>query len=203
MLDVLDRKIRQMHAALDALATTDLSEADPRIEKTATYTSITVDINAGSDPIELANVASLLVANIASLKDHLKTWCKSNGIPFNGDNLINNNRPVALVHDLWNVDKHAVLNPSPRSGHVPTLVGLRKRMVLSTGNEAGSFISYSLDPRTGKPTINTGGGGSAKIALSGDIADPSGQVLADFADTCEQAVSAWEQELRIAGVPLP
>lgn len=76
MLDTIDRKIRQMHAALDAIATEDLSGIKPQIECGATYTSMKVDFNENSDPIELANAATLLIANIASLKDHLKVWCK-------------------------------------------------------------------------------------------------------------------------------
>ena len=49
----------------------------------------------------------MLLNNIACLKDHLKSWCKKNNKPFAGDQLINSNRDVAIIHDLWNLDKHA------------------------------------------------------------------------------------------------
>jgi hypothetical protein len=100
--------IRQMHASLDAIATEDLSGVKPQLETGPTYVSMNVDFNA----------ATLLIANIASLKDHLKAWCKLKGVPFNGDALINSNNAVALIHDLWNVDKHAELTSKPRSGSV-------------------------------------------------------------------------------------
>jgi hypothetical protein len=121
VLDVLDRKVRQMHAALDALSAGDLSGIALQRESGATYVSMKVDFNSQSDPIELANAATLLIANIASLKDHLKAWCRSKGLPFHGESLIDNNNAVGLIHDLWNVDKHAELTRKPRSGSVPRL----------------------------------------------------------------------------------
>ena len=199
----MDRKIRQMHSALRALSSDDIYSVKPTIESTDTYTSIKVDFNQGSDPVDLANIASLLVANIASLKDHLKAWCKSKNIPFNGELLIDNNRSVALIHDLWNVDKHAKLTSQPRSGHIPKLTNLSKSLSLRTGTEVGSSGIYQMDPRTGQMTVSTTGSASAKIQLSGTIVDEAGNVLADFYTTCGQAVTAWESELAAAGVPLP
>lgn len=160
MIDVLDRKIRQMHAALAGLASSDLTTIKPQIGEGDGYYYAKVDFNQDADEITLANAASLLVANIASMKDHLKAWCKKQGVVFNGDALINSNRAVALIHDLWNVDKHAELTTPPRSGHRPRLLGLRKNLVISSGTSAGSGAFFSMDPRTGKVTTGTSGGGS-------------------------------------------
>lgn len=203
MLEVLNRKIRQMHAALGALSSNNIHCVSPTIETTATYTFINVDFNQGSDPVELSNMASLLIANIASIKDHLKAWCKSKSIPFKGDTLINNNRSVALIHDLWNVDKHAELNSKPRSGYIPKLTNLSKALSLSTGTEAGASVIYQLDPLTGQMEVKTTASGSAKIQLSGTIVDEVGNTLADFHTTCNEAVAAWESELVAAGAPMP
>lgn len=203
MLDVLDRKIRQMHAALGALSSDDVLSVKPRVEITDRCTYVSVDFNADSDPVQLANAASLLIANIASLKDHLKVWCKSKNIPFNGENLINSNRSVALIHDLWNVDKHAELTSRPRSGQVPKLINLSKTLSLSTGTEPNSAVVYFMDPKTGKMNVKSSGGGSAKIQLSGTIVDQAGNILAEFNAACSEAVNAWEKELVVAGVPLP
>ncbi|MEN6376325.1 MAG: hypothetical protein ABFD75_16280 [Smithella sp.] len=203
MLDVLDRKIRQMHAALEALSSDDVLSVKPRVEITDRCMYVSIDFNACSDPIQLANMASLLIANIASLKDHLKVWCKSKNIPFNGESLINSNRSVALIHDLWNVDKHAELRSQSRSGQVPKLINLSKALSLSTGTEPNSAVIYFMDPRTGQMNVKSSGGGSAKIQLSGTIVDQAGNVLAEFNTACSEAVSAWEKELVVAGVPLP
>jgi len=113
MLDLLDRKLRQMHAALANLGTNDLSAVQPQITYTDGFVYAKVDFNQKSDQIALLNAATLLVANIASLKDHLKAWCRRQRAPFHGETLINTNKSVALIHDLWNIDKHARTGSSP------------------------------------------------------------------------------------------
>ena len=199
----LERKIRQMHAALEGLATGDLSNIEPRVTSSDTHVFAIVDFNENSDPIALYNAVSLLVANIASLKDHLKVWCKRHGVPFHGDALINGNKAVALVHDLWNTDKHAELNSPPRSGHKPSLKDVRTALRISTGMTAGSGAFFSMDPRTGKLTTGTTGGGKVELALVAQIVDEAGAVLGDFTQTCEEAVEAWSNTLTAAGVQIP
>jgi hypothetical protein len=203
MIDTLDRKIRQMHAALAGLATDDLSAIQPQITSEDGYVYTKADFNRNSDPIALANAASLLIANIASIKDHLKLWCKKQNMPFQGDALINSNVAVALVHDLWNTDKHAELNTPPRSGHKPRLKDLKTVLSISAGAAAGGGAFFSMDPRTGKVTTGTSGGGTVQLALNAKIVDDVGNVLGDFTQTCAQAVEAWSDALSTAGVSLP
>jgi len=203
MLDVLDRKLRQMHAAIAGLGNSDLSTVQPQITHGDGYVYTTVDFNQNSDPIALANAASLLVANIASLKDHLKGWCKKQGVPFHGDTLINTNKSVALIHDLWNIDKHAELNSSPRSGTTPKLQGIKTALAVSAGTEAGASAFFSMDPLTGKVTTGTSGSGTVQLVLAAQITDELGGNLGDFTQVCTEAAEAWSMTLRSAGVPLP
>ena len=203
MIDVLNRKIRQMHAALAGLATDDLSTIKPQFGEVSGSYYMKVDFNEGTDEIALANAASLLITNIASIKDHLKVWCTRQGVVFHGDALINSNRAVALIHDLWNIDKHAELNKSPRSGHTPKLHGLRKNLTLSTGTAAGAGAFFSMDPLTGKISLGTSGGGAVQLALAAQIIDENGNVLGDFTSICTQAVDEWAKALSVAGVQLP
>ena len=162
-----------------------------------------MNFNQNSDAVALANAASLVVANIASLKDHLKAWCRKQGVAFDGDKLINANFSVALVHDLWNVDKHAELNTPPRSGHIPKLVGLATALSISAGTEAGASAFYLMDPRTGKVTTGTSGGGKVELALVAQIVDDKDAILGDFTQVCAEAADAWSAALKTAGVPLP
>ncbi len=203
MLDILDRKLRQMHAALGALSSNDLTSIQVQVTRTDSHVYTAVDFNQNSDAVALANAASLVVANIASLKDHLKAWCKKQGVAFDGDELINSNLSVALVHDLWNVDKHAELSTPPRSGHIPKLVGLATTLSISAGTEAGAGAFYSMDPRTGKVTTGTTGGGKVELALVAQIVDEKGAILGDFTQVCSEAADAWSAALKTAGVPLP
>ena len=113
-VDALDRKVRQMHDALGTLRTEDLSSLS--IETRANY--IGINFSQGTTLEGLANIASGMIANIACLKDHLKVWCKKNAKRHNCENLINTNKDVAIIHDLWNIDKHA--NSTAHRGQEPT-----------------------------------------------------------------------------------
>lgn len=187
MLSLLDRKIRQLHEALGNLRS-------PGVESVRTDHGVTsgaycckVDFNQGRTEAELANLASLLVANIACLKDHLKEWCASNGSPFEGDTLINTNRDVALVHDLWNTDKHATLTKS-RSGCRPKVVGLRKTLALTTGpGEQGGTV-FRMELGTGKVLTSSLGGGSTGLRVNGQIVDA-------------RMARKWESSWRFASGP--
>ncbi len=139
MLDVLDRKIRQMHLALGDLEKSDLSQLKSTVveDKGGFYREL--DFNQGQSDAQLANTAYLLISNIASLKDHLKAWCKKHRTNFEGDKLINGNVDVATIHDLWNIYyKHPEPNRAPRSGRIPRLENLRQDLKLSTGTSAES-----------------------------------------------------------------
>lgn len=177
MLELLDRKIRQMHAALGGLEESDLSSIAPERIITPHLYYLLVDFNQGTTEVGLANIASLLIANIACMKDHLKAWCAKNGKSFDGENLINTNKDVAIVHDLWNMDKHSDLNRPPRSGHRPKVQNLRQSLNLSTGTNAGSSTEVTIDPRTGRMKTKTKGGGSVNLVINGDVVDEYGVLL--------------------------
>lgn len=203
MLDLLDRKIRQMHEALGDLKDSDLSSIKPERLSTHRGFYFKVDFSQGNTEAGLANVASLLITNIACMKDHLKVWCTKNNKIFEGENLIDSDKNVALVHDLWNIDKHAELNRAPRSGHHPRIQGLSQMLSLSTGTSAGSSAMFTIDPRTGEMKTQTQGGGSVKRVITGQVVDEHGALLGDFAEICEKATAAWEQALNRAGVAIP
>ena len=203
MLDLLNQKLRRMYAALAGLSSDDLSVIQPRITEGFGYCYTEVDFNQHSDEIALANSAFLLVSNIASLKDHLKEWCKKQCVAFQGDALINGNRAVALIHDLWNIDKHAELNVLPRSGIKPKLQNIRTALTITSGTQAGSEAFFSMDPRTGKITTGATGGGSVQLALVAQIVDEAGNDIADFTQTCGEAIDAWSATFQAAGIPCP
>jgi hypothetical protein len=202
MLDKLDLKIKQMHKALGGLKQSDLSTVKPEVISSEQVLYVSVDFKQGHTEEGLANIASLLIANIASIKDHLKVWCDKNNVSFKGENLINRDRNVAHVHDLWNIDKHATLNRKPRSGHLPHIQGLNQMLSVSTGAAAGSSSLFTMD-MNGKMKAQTTGSGSVNLAITGQVVNANGDLLGDFGDICEKATTAWEQELKQAGVPIP
>jgi len=203
MIDLLDLKIKQMHEALGGLEESDLSTIRAERFMTPQRYYCMLDFSQGKTAAGLANIASLLIANIACMKDHLKVWCSKNSKPFDGDNLVKSDKNVALVHDLWNTDKHGELDRAPRSGHYPKLQGLSQVLNLSTGTSAGSSALFTFDPQMGEMIIRTHGGGSAKLVIRGQVVDEHGALLGQFADICEKATSSWEQALNRAGVTVP
>jgi hypothetical protein len=196
----LERKLQQMHQALSSVVSPNLTSIQPEMSISDNHVFVSLDFNKGSDPITLYNAASLLIANIASLKDYLKVWCKRNNATFEGDNLINNNKPVALIHDLWNTDKHAELNSPPRSGYKPKLGDVQTALRISTGTTNGSGVRLYLNPKTGMFESTSTGGGKINLVLDAQILDEFNKPIADFAQTCEDAVDAWLTTLVAAGV---
>ena len=204
MLEVLDAKVRQMHEALGNLRNADLSRLKAEgidIPGLGFYRKL--DFGQGQTPARLSNTASLLVSNIASLKDHLKVWCRKNSKEFKGEQLINSNRSVALVHDLWNIDKHVELDKPPRSGTRPKLQNLSQNLQLSTGTEANSSVMFQWDPRTGKMESRVTGDGKAALVIDADVIDEDGNKIGMFATLCEAAATEWENALKAADVPVP
>jgi hypothetical protein len=197
----LDLRLRQMHAALDNLQTRDFSTVRVYSKTTddddGLWTWTTTDF--GGNEADVANVADLLVDNIACLKDHLRAWCRANGRPFKGEELINSNRDVAIVHDLWNIRKHAELNRAPRSGSMPQLKNLRRGIT-----SGGGRLVLDVDQATGgftKPQVSDGANPS--LIISGQVVDEHGNQLGSFQAICESAIAAWEATLTEAGVRLP
>lgn len=200
-LDQLLLRVRQMRAALASLSTDDLSVVPTLHTVTEDGFKWTFDVGASLSDAEIHNAADLLVANIASMKDHLKKWCKQKNVPFTGDTLLNTHQAAAVVHDLWNARKHAGLDQPPRSGRKPEFRDLRRVMSLSTGTQAGGFAVTTFDPQTGRLIAQTGGGGQVEVCIVGNVVDENGGVLGSFSDLCEQAIAAWELALVNAGVP--
>jgi hypothetical protein len=60
-----------------------------------------------------------------------------------------------------------------------------------------------MDPRTGKITTGTSGGGAVQLSLVAQITDEAGNTIGDFTQTCMEAIEAWSATFSAAGVPHP
>jgi hypothetical protein len=200
MEQLFDRKIRQLHEALGSMRSPNIEAVQVERGSAADHYYVKVDFNQGRTEANLSNVATLLVANIACLKDHLKAWCEKHAKPFEGETLINSNRDVAIIHDLWNTDKHAVLD-RPRSGHKPKLEEIRQTLVLSTGASGGTVLRMEMS--TGKLLARSLADGSAGLRVTARIVDEDGTLLGELSEVCQRATSAWEQALVQADVSIP
>ena len=190
----IEQKIEQMYKALEEMKITDRPSVTPEIKRTAGSFSVSFDFNKGADSSTAANRVSQLVANIACLKDHLKVWCKNNGKPFEGEALIDSNREVAIVHDLWNLDKHAELNRPSRSGLSPRFSNPRCTMELRA--EAGKPRPTVFTPVGGGMIMSRG----ASLRIFADVVDKDGNALGSLEAICETARAAWESEFKKVGL---
>ena len=195
----LDLRIRQLHEAMGRVRTADLAAVQPRAGLVGHVYYVGVDFSDGVTDAELANIVSLFVANIACLKDHLKAWCKAHNKPFHGDTLIDSNRDVGIIHDLWNRDKHFHLKQS-RTGSFPEIHNISRAARLSTQAQAGSWVAMTLAP-TGQ--LRTHGDGKVELVVDADVVDSTGARLGDLIEIAERAITEWEKALVAAGVVVP
>jgi len=159
-----------------------------------------IDFSQEKNAEDLEIAVYSVIHNIASIKDHLKEYCNKNSKIFKGDNLINSNSDVAIVHDLWNIDKHAKLNQLSRSGKIPKLIKLSQNLKLSTGVGKNSSVEISFDPKTGKQSMKTTGDASATLNIDAEIIDENNNLLGNLSSICNNAISSWENELKNVGV---
>lgn len=200
MFGGLEEKTRQMHAALGNIVENDLSKIIVHKEISDSSRNTWVRFSEGTTEAELQNTITLIVSNIASLKDHLKKWCQTNNVSFQGESLIRSNRDVALVHDLWNSDKHGGLDRQPRSGIYPKIANLNKVLSMNSGTIPGSVTYFTMDPKTGEIVTGSSGSGKIEHKIIADVVDEQGTRVGDFEEICFNAASAWEALMIGSGV---
>lgn len=195
-----DRLVTRVKQAISALAKSSSDDFTKlRIVQITTpnLNSIRIDPNEGIPREDLYNEISLILTSIGSMKDHFNALCKSKGTAPYGDDIINNNRDVALVHDLWNVDKHFELSRKPRSGIVPELRNVSRVMMFTSSGE-NAVAGMWFNPATGRMEVY----GDTQLVLSAMIFDETGVFVADFRATCEKAIDVWVGEFAKMGVSL-
>lgn len=163
----------------------------PQVKRIGNQDVRVFDLNQAADEATAANQVSLLLNNIACLKDHLKDWCNKNGKPFTGEALISNNQDVAIIHDLWNLDKHAELNRS-RSGLSPRLQSPPVAAIVPKGS------TFVLDFKMVEGRLQS----QANLRIAAIVVDEHGNSLGSLEDIALRAVTAWEAELVRTGVKL-
>jgi hypothetical protein len=195
----VEQKLEQLYAALAEMQVTEkLFSIKPTTKSVGNQIVSSIDFTMGTDRATAANRVTLLLNNIACLKDHLKSWCTKNGKQFTGDQLIDSNRDVAIIHDLWNLDKHAELNGPSRSGLSPRL--LQPAQTSLTFKSGGPEPTVITIPFFEGGLIRTQGEVSLRIVAP--VVDKNGKQLGDLEPISLRAVAAWEAEFVKAGMTL-
>ena len=187
----IEQKLQQMYAALRGMELTHrLPTIKPQIKRVGNKDVRVFDLNQAADGATAANQVSLLLNNVACLKDHLKAWCNKNRKPFTGEDLINDNRDVAIIHDLWNLDKHAELKRRSRSGLSPRFQSPPVAAIVPKGS------SFVLDFRMVNGRLKS----QANLRIAAIVVDEHGNSLGSLGDIVLRAVTAWEAEFVRTGV---
>lgn len=192
----IEQKLQQMYAALRELKVTNKVPLKPTMKRVGNRFAATIDFTKVTDDATAANRVSLLLNNIACLKDHLKVWCKKNGKSFTGDDLIDHNKDVGIIHDLWNLEKHGELKRS-RSGLWPKFARPPRTSLMFKGGPEPASVTI---PMFQGGVIQATGDASFRISTS--VVDKDGENLGDLEDIALRAVAAWEAEFVKAGMKL-
>lgn len=195
----IEQKLEQLYDALREMQVTEkLASFKPATVVSGNRFSTAFDFTKIEKPATVANRVSLLINNIACLKDHLNAWCRKNGKPETGDQLINGNRDVAIIHDLWNLDKHSELNRPSRSGLSPRLL------------QPQTTLEFKITTTEETPLLVLSPFGEGKVLahefanarITATVVDKDGNTLGELEPICLRAVAAWQAEFVKAGLKI-
>lgn len=190
----LSTLVDDMRQALDDFSNAPFESVVPEVVQGG----MSVNFDSARTSSQKRNNVKLLLGAIGPAKDHLKEWCKDNNMPFEGDNIIKNNNDVAVVHDLWNLDKHKRLNTKPRSGFLPTLSKPEISMNTSIPAGATGGVVITLSPQTGKMEVIQDGSGTVRLELNVEVFNGK-KSIGQLSEICSRAIDVWAAEFKRVG----
>lgn len=199
----LNTRIQRLYAALEHAFTEDLSS----VGSIAFPGGAMLDLSGGLSEEELANRAHQAIALVGHLNYHLRKWAKEHGHdPLRIDDLISGCRPLQIIIDLANREKHGPPRDGDlgRSGLSPHLDRIRRSITVRGDHH------LNLRFKLGKPgqiemlpPEIVGDEAEGGLAITATIRDKDGHLLDDLHDVLREAVEAWEGLLRNFGIALP
>jgi hypothetical protein len=200
----VEDRLKRLYAALAGMKVTErLPSMRPTTHQEGHRADISFDFTNGIDPATAANRVSLLLNNIACLKDHLRQWCNKNGKAFTGEELLGTNRDAAIIHDLWNWDKHGESNRNSRSGFHPRIGRDAHTALVLKGDSKSNRVGVTI-PLVGGGSTQVYGDASLRIVAT--VVDMNGNQIGDLEPIALRAIAAWEAEFAKVGIkldPLP
>ena len=192
-------RLRRVYASVDALQEFDMGKLPAKVVQNDRGVVVFQNFSGGLSKEDLANMAYMVIHNIANLQDHLRRWAAKNGKDKTKVKAVfNASSDLCLIKDLSNNDKHGYPpHDGGHSGLTPKLNDVSRVMQLTTKAEAGSSVAMTLGPG-GVPKIS--GSGTACAMVTGDIVDKNENSIGDLFEIGRDAVKAWETLLVDFGV---
>lgn len=189
----LNAKIKRLYSALGEQYDEDissniidshLSSPDGKFEHETTFGS--------NNPEKNQNLVMNAIHLISSLKDVIKQKLRESGKdPRAYEQLINDSRPLALITDLDNKDKHGnSLRHSQRSNESPQIVNIGQAL----HGHGITRVSFTTDFATGKTTLDSAEG-DVKIVVVADIVDSAGNFIMDLNEMLQSSTKIIESFL--------
>lgn len=194
----LTQRILRIYTAIDDLDELNFENLEPWIIRTSEHNIIRQDFRGSLSGQQIANLAHSCIANIASLKDHLRSWAAHNGQSKEEvDDTLDNSLDLQIITDLWNREKHGHPRDAGLTGESPQLVGIKRVLRMTTGSNTGDSIALTLGP-DGRPRVM--GSGSAVVVITGDVIDGNGTMIGDLRRIATDAMAAWEGLMKEFGI---
>lgn len=147
--------------------------------------TVSITFDAKHNENETINRINTIIANLANLKDHLKTRIElQGGNPQDIENEIKQNLPLQVVLDLYNQEKHGYPLKNKHSGKDPKIINISKALSSKPGVVATAFIR---DPVTGAGATN-----NAAIVITAEVIDSRGKLLYYLNDLIDKSLNSWE-----------
>lgn len=199
MDDAIALRIARIYAAIGASEEANLNTLKANVVRTDRVNAIWQDFRRGMSDEELSNQAHTVIHNIANLSNHLRRWAAQNGHDNTSvDEVVNGSFELQLILDLSNNDKHGY--PPRNRGHsrrAPRLTGITRAMRLQTKSHERSMIVMKMGP-SGTPTLI--GDGTAKVIVTAQVVDNTGNQIGDLHEIVSKSLEAWEQLLSDVGL---
>ena len=200
--DELTLRIQRIYKAVDAVIETDMGKLKPKVINNGKRIAVCQDFSGGRSSAEIENIASILIYNVANLKDHLRNWADNNGKDRAKVNAaFRGSHALKIVKDLSNNDRHGY-DPAHKgnSGISPRIDNINTVMKMTTKPVKGSFVGLTFN-RQGAPKVV--GDGNTQVIITGDILDRDGNKIGDLHETLLKAIKNWENVLIEFGVNIP
>lgn len=200
MGDEIVQRVSRMYAAIGETLETDMTQFPAHVVRTDKWQFVLQDFSGNKSPEQLANVLHTLIALVASLEYHLGRWAHHNGHDQKRVTAaFKSSRPLQLIHDLWNAEKHGHPVRNDRSGIAPELKDIRRVMQLRTRPKKGSTVIMTMGSG-GIPVI--AGDGSAVAVVTGDVVASDGTNAGDAHALLTEAIATCETLMRSFGIQI-
>jgi hypothetical protein len=188
--DEIRKRLDRIEAALGNVSNLPLTSAPPLVFKSEKFQGVYQDFSGGRSDVQMEVDANSVLSEFVGLRDRTILWLTTHDRnPSDVDEFMRAHKPVALLQDLANVDKHVSLTRKPWSGTKPRLNNVRRVM-----QARGSFqIQMDLDGRTVTH-------GESTLVLTGTIVDENGKYIEDLHTVIDQALPLWESFLGALGI---